>query len=96
MLANVTQVLISLKTFFVRVRMLPDACILARRDQNLNLWRMHIERIIDTAFIVRSVCCTGKKGLFDLFQHFLHDCIIAGAILCQNHYLDLTVIRIGA
>ncbi len=36
--ANVTQVLISLETFLLRVAMLPDVRILARWDQNLQVW----------------------------------------------------------
>src|SRR6266498_5277605 len=95
MFANVTQVFISLEALLLRVAMLPDASILARWNQNLHFRRVRLEHLIDSAFIVRSVCRTRKKSWFDLFQHLLHDRIITHAVLRQHRYLDLAVIGVG-
>jgi hypothetical protein len=66
MLATVMHILTSLETFSYRVTMLPDMGILARRDQNLHIGRMRIEGIVNFAFVIGTVGCTGKKGWFDL------------------------------
>src|SRR6266496_1291612 len=68
MFANVTQVFISLEALLLRVAMLPDASILARWNQNLHFRRVRLEHLIDSAFIVRSICRTRKKSWFDLFH----------------------------
>jgi len=80
-LANITQVFISLETFFLGVAVLPDMCVLTGRDQNLNFGRMCIEHIIDLAFVICSIGCTGKQSLFDLLRyHIFHDSIVADAV----------------
>src|SRR5512139_831272 len=85
--ANITQVFITLETFFLRIAMLPDASILARWDQNPHLRRMFIERLIDVAFIVRSIGSTGKQSLFNLCQHLFYNSRITSAIARQHSHL---------
>jgi len=74
---------------------LSDVRAFVRRDRSFNGGRVCIERLMDVAWVARSIGSTWKRGRFDLFQQILHDAIVADTAVGQHCRLDPTVVGIG-
>lgn len=94
--ANSAQVLIPLEALCFGIPMLPDPCILARRNQNIYLRRVRVKDVIHPAFVIGTVGRKIQNRLFNLFQQTFHSLVIADAIFGEEDRLDFAVVRVGA
>jgi len=62
-LANITQIFISLVTLRLGIALLPDVRIFARRDQDFSLGGILVQAVVHLALIITAI--GGKNGQLD-------------------------------